>query len=558
MSRMARSITLPLLGLVLAVLLTGTVCGRAGAGEARAGLDIAIAARMIDESRTVAGQRVDLPLLRRVYAQRGFAPLWLTPEGTPRPQAAAVLAVVQGAAADGLSPADYHPDAIAARLTSADAAARTELEVLLTDAVMAYGVHLRAGRVAPRAISTDFALVPAAVDPMRIVADAAEAAEPARVLAALAPPQPAYAALKTALQRLRAVEAGGGWPVVPSPRTAKLEPGRRDPAVAALRRRLAASGEFVGKVAGGDLYDAALKGAVVRFQTRHGLDADGVVGPGTLVALNVPVAERIGQILANLERERWMPADLGRRHVVVNVPDYSLKAVEDGTVVDSMRVIVGTKVRRTPIFSSSITSVVLNPTWTMPVRLAKEDYLPKLLKNPGYLAEKGFTVYASWAPGAPALDPRRINWKAVGNGIGRLKLRQDPGPNNALGQVKFNIPNGFDVYLHDTPSRDKFDKTVRAFSSGCVRVGEPMELAAFVLATMPEWPAERRQQMLDRKETKTIVLKEPVPVHLLYRTAWVDAAGDLQFREDVYGRDQELLDAVGRRGGTAAKVAMAR
>lgn len=531
--------------------------GGAGvAGPAAADpVDVAIARRLIDERRTIGDRPVILPLLRRLYAQRGFQPLWIAADGRVRPGVLAALAVFRGADRDGLTPVDYHVEAIAERL---GVPAGAELELLVTDAVVRYATHLQAGRVPPRTISADLAVTPAAPDAVEVATAAAQAPDIAAFLAGFVPRAAGYESLREALARLRAVETAGGWPAVPPPRTAKLEPGQRDPAVRALRQRLAAAGDADLRAPAGpaaDLYDPALRKAVARFQERHGLAADGTVGASTLAALNVPLAARINQVTANLERLRWMPAELGARHVIVNVPDYSLKAVADGRVVEQMRVIVGTKVRRTPIFSSTITSVVLNPTWTVPARLAREDYLPKLLKDPGYLAAKGFTVYSHWGAGAVPLDQRRINWKAVGASISRLKLRQDPGPNNALGQVKFNIPNDFAVYLHDTPGREKFGRAARAFSSGCVRVGDPMALAAFVLAGTPEWPEERRQQVLDSLETRTLLLKEPVPVHLLYRTAWVDEAGALQFRDDVYGRDAELLEAVARRSAAGTKLA---
>ncbi|WP_051340680.1 L,D-transpeptidase family protein [Azospirillum halopraeferens] len=521
-------------------------------------MDTAIARRMIDESRFVAGRPVDLPGLRRFYARRGFAPLWLDAAGVPMTAAAGVLDAIRAADAEGLASADYHADTIAARLTDPERASRVELDLLLTDAVMRYGAHLRSGRVLPKTVASDIAVTPLTVDPAAVAEETAASADPRAHLAALAPARPDYALLKDALRRYRALEAKGGWPIVPSPRVTKLEPGMRDPAVKALRRRLAVTGEYTDpgrdKTAErSDLYDAPLKKAVERFQARHGLTVDGVIGPATLTALNVPAADRVGQILANLERMRWLPDGYGARHVAVNVPDYSLTAVDDGRTVLSMRVIVGTPARRTPILSSTITSVVFNPAWTVPVRLAREDYLPKLLKDPGYLAKNGFTLFSSWSADARPLDARRIDWKSVGRGIGAMRLRQDPGPNNALGQVKFNIPNAFDVYLHDTPGREKFDRSVRTFSSGCVRVGDPMALADFVMTGMTDWPADRRRQVLDKGETRTVALKPSVAVHLLYHTAWADADGTVQFREDIYGRDTDLLSAIARKAPPASQ-----
>lgn len=525
-------------------------------------LAAALAARLGQDGRVLAGRPLDLAAVRRVYAERASRPLWLDEAGAAKAAVPAVLATLRAADAEGLSAADYHPDAIAAALDAGAAEDRVVADLLLTDAVIKYGTHLRAGRVPPKAINPDYAEVrPPAIDAAALAVRAADSAEPRAVLAEAMPVRAEYAALKGALLGLRALEAAGGWPEVPDFRVAKLEPGMRDPVVPALRRRLAVTGEFEGAADAtvpADLYDPALRTAVERFQTRHGLEADGVVGAGTLASLNVTAAERVGQIVASLERLRWMPDDFGPRHVVVNIPDYSLRAVEDGALVHEMRVIVGTKARRTPVLSSSIGSIILNPTWTMPVKLAREDYLPKLLKDPGYLESHGISVYASWSADAPQVDTRGIDWQSLGQDIGKLRLRQNAGPGNALGRVKFNIANDFDVYLHDTPERWKFEKTVRSLSSGCVRVGKPMDLADFVLAGTPDWTPERRQRQVATRETRTVVVKRPVAVHLVYQTVWVDAAGVTQFREDVYGRDAEMIEAFARRSATPQRVAEAR
>ncbi|HYH39166.1 MAG TPA: L,D-transpeptidase family protein [Azospirillum sp.] len=524
-------------------------------------LSVAIAARLGSDDRAVSGRPLDLAAVRRVYAGRESRPLWLDTDGKPAPSVAPVLELLRAAGAEGLSAAEYHADILAAALPDADTAEeRVALDLLLTDAVMKYAAHLRAGRLPPKTISPDYAEVkPPSIDAAALAVRAAGTADPRAVLAEAMPVRPEYAPLRAALARFRALEAAGGWPAVPAFRVAKLEPGMRDPAVPALRRRLATTGELEGDATvPADLYDAALRAAVERFQARHGLLADGVIGAGTLAALNVSVGERIGQIVGSLERLRWMPDDFGPRHIVVNIPDYALKAVEDGALVQDMRVIVGTRARRTPVLSSVIGSLILNPTWTMPVKLAKEDYLPKLLKDPGYLESHGIAVFASWSADAPQVDTREIDWQSLGGGIGKLRLRQDAGPGNALGRVKFNIANDFDVYLHDTPERWKFEKSMRALSSGCVRVGKPMELADFVLAGTTEWPPERRQRQIDTRETKTVTVKRPVAVHIVYQTAWVDAAGTVQFREDVYGRDAEMLDAFARRSTALQRVAEVR
>ena len=530
-----------------------------GIGQAAA-LTGCLARRLaVDDSR-VADRRVDLDALRRFYADRGFAPLWMKPagDGAPAfvPAAALAVAVLDDSAKDGLASATYHGEAVSglAALPNASDDNRLAMELLLTDGVLRYARDLRAGRTAPRRISRDIAVSPPAVNPGDTALQAVESGDPATVLKALVPANPAYQGLRRALAALRQMEKAGGWPQVPALKgKTKLEPGSSDAAVPALRDRLAASGDYHGPRGKSQIYDAPLRAAVVRFQARHGLEADGVVGQNLLAEINIPVDARIAQVEANMERARWLPDDYGARHVWVNAPEYKLTAVEGGEPVFTMKVVVGTKQRRTPVLASAITSVVLNPTWTMPPRLAKEDYLPKLQKNPGYLAENGFSVYPNWNAGAKPLDARKINWKAMSPAaMSHLKLRQDPGPKNALGQIKFNIANDFDVYLHDTPSKDKFARSMRALSSGCVRLGEPMTLANFVFAETPEWGPEQRKAVLDSQKTKYVTLHRPIPVYVVYQTVWMSDDGVLNFRPDIYDRDTETLTALARAAASGA------
>lgn len=553
----------------------------AGSAVAPVGFARVIARRLEVEQKTVAGQNIDLDRLRRFYAARNFAPLWLgeAQGAAPAPftaAAAATARTLQNAAAEGLNPQSYHADratALAAaddgdNLEAADER-RSALELLLTDGLLRYVRDVRTGRLPPKKISADLDVTPPAVDAAEVVLSVAAAADPAAALAALAPKNPDYLRLRQALADLRRVERNGGWPVVPAFKgKTKLEPGAADPAVPVLRARLAASGDYAGPrpaahgtgaqtaaaQAAAKVYDAPLRAAVVRFQTRHGMEPDGVVGPAALAEINTPIDARIAQVTANMERARWLPDSLGDRYVKVNIPEFKLTAVDGGAPVRSMKVIVGAKQRKTPMLSSVITTVILNPTWTMPPKLAKEDYLPKLQKNPGYLAENGFSVYANWDAKTKPMNVHKINWKSYSPAaMSHLKLKQDPGPKNALGQIKFDIKNDFDVYLHDTPSRDKFQRTMRALSSGCVRLGEPMALADFVFADMPDWGAEQRKPVLDSLKTRFVSLARPTPVHILYQTAWADENGTVHFRPDIYDRDADLLAAVARVAPNAAQ-----
>jgi murein L,D-transpeptidase YcbB/YkuD len=269
-----------------------------------------------------------------------------------------------------------------------------------------------------------------------------------------------------------------------------------------------------------------------------------VVGRDTLSALNVSVTDRLRQIQVNLERWRWLAQDLGNRYVLVNLADFRLEVVETGRMVMDMRIIVGKGYRRTPIFSGRMTYLVLNPAWHVPHKIARLDILPRIRKDPGYLSREHFRVFEGWGADAKEIDPATVDWTKVTRGNFRFRLRQDPGSWNALGRVKLMFPNEFGVYIHDTPSRELFRKTVRTFSAGCIRIEKPLELAEYVLAGDPKWNGEAILAALEAGREQTVRLPAAIPVHLLYWTAWVDASGTVQFRKDVYERDWRVLETL--------------
>jgi murein L,D-transpeptidase YcbB/YkuD len=293
-----------------------------------------------------------------------------------------------------------------------------------------------------------------------------------------------------------------------------------------------------------DLFDVVLEDAVKRFQRRHGLDDDGVVGRDTLAALNVSVEDRARQIELNLERWRWLPRDLGRRHILVNIAGFELAVVEDDQLALEMRVVVGRPYRRTPVFSAPMTYLVFSPYWHVPPSLALQDVVPAVLKDPDYLTKKNIKVFRGWGAETREIDPATIDWSSVNTRNFLFRFRQEPGVNNSLGAVKFMFPNPFNVYLHDTPSRELFQKAERTFSSGCIRIAKPLELAAYLLRGAPGWSAEGIEAAAQKGVEQTVRLPEPIPVHLLYWTSWIDPDGSLQFRNDVYGRDRLLDEAL--------------
>ena len=251
--------------------------------------------------------------------------------------------------------------------------------------------------------------------------------------------------------------------------------------------------------------------------------------------------------MVNLERWRWLPHDLGARYIIVNTADFNLKAVENGRVALQMRVVVGRPARRSPVFSANMTYLVVNPYWNVPTTIAVEDILPELQKDVAYLAQRGIRVFQNWELDAPEVDPATVDWHAYHANRFPFRLRQDPGPNNALGRIKFMFPNPFAVYLHDTPNRSLFKRVQRDFSSGCIRVEAPFVLADFVLAGDERWTPNALTEAIEKGETRTIRLNHPVPVHLLYMTAWADETGVIQFRSDIYDRDRDLDRALSQR-----------
>ncbi len=471
------------------------------------------------------------PGLPCFYERRDFVPAWIVETGL-RPAADEFLATLAEAPNDGLRPEEYRLAGL--RQQVAQARSRppmqgnlgdlAELDLQLTDAFLRLGADLRYGRVNPELIYSDCDFDIPEIDIPAVLESALADGKIRQAVADLAPSHEGYHALKKALAQSREIAVLGGWPAVPAGPT--LKPGEKSERVAALRTRLEASGELQpatpppSQTLESDLFDPALETAVKAFQEKHGLDTDGAVGPATLEALNVTAADRVRQIEINLDRWRWLPRDLGERHVIVNIAGFSLDVVEAGAPVLSMRVVAGKPTSRTPMFSGTMTSVVLNPYWNVPPGILKNEVLPRLAGDPGYLARQNME-------------------RVPGGGV-----RQRPGPNNALGKVKFLFPNRFNVYLHDTPSRSLFSRAVRTFSHGCIRVEKPLDLAEYLLKDDPAWTRERLEKVMggDRKE-RWVRIPNPLPVHLAYWTAWVDAAGVTQFRKDVYGRDTPLYTA---------------
>ncbi|MEE4377924.1 MAG: L,D-transpeptidase family protein [Candidatus Competibacteraceae bacterium] len=485
-----------------------------------------------------------LVAISRFYTQRQYRPAWLTDTGLASWPADLLLALAE-ADREGLRATDYPIDELQQQLNAAQNNVATysvaqwaDLELRVTDTWFTYGEHRLGGRLNPHRIDREWGIKDHNRDLVPVLQDALTRNQAIEVLATLVPPHSGYERLRQALADYRTLEDNGGWVTISS--GAKLAKGSRHGRVKQLRIRLLASGDLTEETAAQDtLFDDALSQAVKRFQRRHGLTDDGVVGPKTLAELNIPVAERARQIELNLERWRWLPDDFGRRHLLVNITDFTMSVIEDGRETFGTKVVVGRTKRPTPIFNADMSYMVLNPKWYVPYSIAVKDKLPKLRRNAYSLTGQRIRVYS----GKREVDPGTVNWHQVSAKNFPYRLRQDPGPSNALGRVKFMFPNPYSVYLHDTPSRNLFTRDQRTFSSGCIRVADPIDLAEYLLKDDPRWNRKKILSATRGKWQKTVHLAEKIPVYLLYWTAWVDEDGTVNFRDDIYQRDRRLARA---------------
>lgn len=490
--------------------------------------------------------------LQVFYESRLFRPVWSDDDGT-LPIAGDFIQEVQYANQEGLRAADYHLHTLNSLLENlrneeADEEPPSpdkfaDLDLLLTDAFLMYASHLVNGKANPETFQVEWYVEGRKADPASLLDTALQTNLVGETLRSLHPPYPGYARLRQALAHYRILAESGGWEPIPSGESMRM--GDSGSRIAALKRRLMVSGDLSGNQgADAEVFDRGLEDAVKRFQARHGLAPDGIVGPFTLAAFNVPASKRVTQIESNMERWRWLPQTLGVRYVTVNIANFELEVRDGARVIMGMRAIVGTPYQRTPVFSAKMTYIVLNPHWNIPSNIVKEEMLPEIHKSPDYLSKNRIKIFTNWDGKRTEVDPTSIDWPSVSPDALPFLFRQEAGPENPLGRIKFIFPNKFEIYLHDTPSRHLFRRITRQFSHGCIRIEKPVELAEYLLRGDLQWTKETLAAALESQVDKTVRLPEPVDVHILYWTAWVDKDETLQFREDIYDRDTPLARAL--------------
>lgn len=492
----------------------------------------------LELSRQLAAAGPELSGAAGFYAARNYRPIWTGPGFAS--QLSALKNALGNADLHGLPSATYDLAGLTDVLAGVvDPASQARAEVIALQAYLAFAQDSHSGVVAPSDVDREMSVRPPLLDDTVLLAMVIASDNGADLIEALVPSHPNYQRLLNEKLRLEGVvavvEAAG---IIADGAT--LEIGDIDPRVAQMRDRLATIG-FSAGLGNSEVYDAALAGLVTLFQEQNGLTADGVAGPRTIAAMNRSDRDRLAQVLVNLERERWLNVARGARHIQVNIPAFVAQVIDDGVVVFETKTVVGRADKfRTPEFSDTMTHMVINPSWGVPQSIVAKEFLPQLQANNAAMNRQGIQIFYK----GRQIDPTRVDFNQFNADWFPVTMRQPPGAGNALGKVKFLFPNEFDIYLHDTPSKSLFDKVVRDFSHGCVRVARPLDLAYLLLSRQTDDPEGLFQRHLDSGRETTVNLDQPVPVFLTYQTVWHDAAGEIVYLEDVYGRDAKVFAAL--------------
>ena len=495
-----------------------------------------------DRSTTLRASADVRKAVLEYYKSSGFKPLW-TENGNINARGLAVLDVLANAEKEGLEPLRYKPDVLTAyegavAQLDGDGLGLAQFDVGLTIAALTYAIHVSGGAYEPERLSAYYDIKSERVSPDFAIKILAKSPYPAEYLHMLAPVHPAYVAMKAELAKLN-VSTPSDVPKIPDGKRVRI--GQKDPRIETLRERLIKANYI--SVADADVpeekrlvLDKQLAKALKRFQEAKGVGQTSNLDTATVKALNGPdLSEVKEKLLSSMERVRWLPRDLGRRHVLVNQASYHVDVLEEGRIIWASNVIVGKPLTQTAVFNDTFETVVFNPTWGVPQSIILKEYLPKLRANPGYMDELGFKVIKADGKVVPS---RSIDWNSVGANSG-IGIMQPSGEGNALGEVKFLFPNKHSIYMHDTPNRELFAQSKRNFSHGCVRVENPREFAEILLG----WNRDQVDAEIDGGESKSVKVEQKTEVHLAYFTAWPDEKGIMQYYSDAYGRDAALKNA---------------
>lgn len=495
--------------------------------------------------------------LHLFYVNRFYDPAWVTRNSFSN-NGFDLINYIRQVDQQGLQPADYHLYLIEEYLgkmlsqTAVDTADIMKLDLLLSDAFMLLGSHLYYGKVDQAKEGANWKMQrkdPGLRMDLRLE-EALAANEVEMELNMLAPRYKAYWMMKEELAFFLKLD-GMLWPAILLDKSVK--PGDTSQIVPKVRDRLIKL-RYVLSDSISAIVDEELEKQLKAFQYDRGLNADGVIGRATLEYLNYLPLKLIGQLKVNLERFRWLPPQMTGKHIIVNIANFKLDLISGTDTLISMRAIVGKETRRTPVFNDSMTYIVFSPTWTVPRTILQQDVIPELLKGPEYLIKKKMKLLRN---NGAELAYSDIDWSTISESNFPYMVRQDPGPGNSLGRVKFMFPNAYNVYIHDTPSKSFFARDSRDVSSGCIRVEDPFDLAVLLLSDAPEWSPDKIRNAMQQTEEQTVLLKVPVDVRVVYLTAWTDGRDRVQFRNDIYQNDGRVLEALNQKPEGVRAIAMA-
>lgn len=533
---------------LLFLLSAALLCGLPGTNHAQSAGAESLAEGLIQalNSNVVEGKRLrDIEGMREFYKESGFTPLWLTRDGQPDDTAATALKSLEVSWTHGLNPLTYHVELIRGVLEQKRSMTPYDFEMLLSDAVIRYGRDLTGMRVTPASVGQSSHYWQ---PPMRghdiLVWVAKNRGDVKGALEKLAPQGRLYQKLRRNLVHTLSETDGQSRPPVRI--NGLLKPGQYHDAVPVIRSYLGVS---TIPPEGAAYYDDGLAQRVMAYQDEHGMAADGIIGPSTQKILNLSRMDKINQLVANLERQRWMDRVKPDKYVMVNIPSATLWAVENGRTAIQMKVIVGKETRPTNSFKTTINGVRFNPTWTVPPTIKREDYLPKLAEDPEYLSKRGIDIIYD----GKTVDPTTVDWATLPWEQARnLTMRQSGGPTNPLGRIRILMPNNYNIYLHDTNDRTVFARNMRTLSSGCIRIEKPEQLANFILSENENWSDQKMQELLDAGKMRDIAAQDKIPVYLVYNTVWEKSGGRLVYGYDLYGQDDQLMGVIRQINGFEA------